>query len=150
MLWGFAVAAALLPPTLILGSDFSADPIHDLLAANDHGLFRDLMFAMIPASILAISSCIGFLSSHITRLSPTSGALSILFLITNILTFAGGIIAFLLTPIGIIFSNGYFIAYAGLFYFGLAFSLFAEVTIACLHWQVHREQKNDSRPARRG
>jgi hypothetical protein len=64
VLWGLGLALGLLPTIWFSHGNISINPITTLQAINQSGLFREIFFVALPASMLALTTVSEFLIIH--------------------------------------------------------------------------------------
>jgi hypothetical protein len=106
VLWAATVIIALFPTLQAAGAWPSLNPFLTMAAVNMHGNFRDLLFVMVPAAALALSTWMEFLSACVIRRRAirtgliTVGFLALIAIVTNIVILATGMVGFSLIPVG--------------------------------------------------
>jgi uncharacterized membrane protein len=93
-------------------------------AANKAEHFRDLLFALVPAASISLSTTIEYLCSHRDR---GVSLLTVIGLILNILILLSGFVGFLVIPDDQALGRDLFALYSKLIILGLVISLVSEL-----------------------
>lgn len=105
-LWIGTVGIALFPTLQASGAWPSPDPYSTMAEINLHGNFRDLLFVIVPAAAIALSTWMEFLSACVIRRRAartgliTVGFLALIAIVANIAVLATGMVGFSLIPAG--------------------------------------------------
>ncbi len=129
ILWVVVVGLALLP-TLRAIDDHSWNLFK---SANDARLFRDLFFAVVPVTALALSTLLDFLCTRYAKLSGTAFALSIIALIFNVAGLATGLVGFVTIAADAILGPVPLWTYSALICMAVVCSLATEIGVSYNH-----------------
>jgi hypothetical protein len=128
------VIVAIFPTLQAAGEWPSLNPYATMADVNAHGNFRDLLFVIVPASAVALSTWMEFLSNCVIRKRVdksgliTVGFLALVGVLANIFILGTGLVGFSLIPAGVqTVGPVTFLHCSNAIVSGLAISFFTEV-----------------------
>lgn len=125
ILWGSVVAIAWLPTFATATDPLKVGSIFETI--NNEGSFRDLLFALVPASAVSISSTLDFLCSSRDGDESMSAVFALL---ANICVLASGLAGFLMIQADTVLNGDQFGTYSDLIWFGLVLTLVTELWVS--------------------
>ncbi|MDQ2081025.1 hypothetical protein RA307_12605 [Xanthobacteraceae bacterium Astr-EGSB] len=133
LLWALAVVVALLPVVFHDEVDVDFNPIMIARSVNAHGHFRELLFVVVPVSLLAISSLLDYLCKKFFKMSGTSLFLTVLALIFNGCALASGLVGFAKLSANATLRPSQYLLWMTLTILAIVFSFMTEVGVAMEH-----------------
>lgn len=132
-LWLIGVVVAILPVLLHDKVDLDWNPLEMARQANAAGIFRELLFVIIPVSVLAISTLLDYICKSYYKLSGTAVFFSVLGLLVNGCSLFTSLIGFVKIHHNAVLMPSQFRTYMILMGLGLIFSFVTEMALALEH-----------------
>jgi hypothetical protein len=141
LLWFIAVIIALFPTVMSSKQEFVFDFYGELIRINEDGLFRDLFFALVPTSAIAISTLLDYMIMCHKKISGSVQTLSVIGLIVNVAALASGLSGFLNIERDEVLADHKFHLFTWILCLSIGVSLISELTVSCGHGSVHLVEK---------
>jgi hypothetical protein len=138
-LWFIAVAIAIFPTLSAAPDAASMDPFVMFSTLNNVGAFRDVLFVIIPAAALAISTLIDYLCMCRTQMSGTAFGLSLIGVLMNITALVAGFVGFLYiedkphVPV----NARFLLTYSWIICIAIGVGIITELAVSWSHGQIH-------------
>jgi hypothetical protein len=135
-LWAIAVVIALFPAIL---ESFAA-------TALDESLLREVIFVVIPASALGLSTVLDYLCMNYQELNGTKFALSVISILLNMCGMFSGLVGFLVLPHdAVAVTQRQLVTFSILILLALLISLITEYLVSADNHRCHSIQRERAR-----